>query len=800
MRISYDWLGEIIKPLPSPAETAEVLTQTGLEVESLEGGTAVSFDGLVVGEVLSCEKHPNADRLKLTKVNIGSGEPLSIVCGAPNVAAGQRVIVATIGTTLHPIEGDPFTIKESKIRGELSQGMLCAEDEIGIGHSHDGIRILPEHAEPGLSIENYIQKPKADAVFEIGLTPNRSDATGHIGVARDVYAALYETQGLHFQLPEILNINTQPNPVKIEVLNPEHCLRYSALCFKNIRVGESPEWLRQRLEAVGLKSINNVVDITNYVMMETGQPLHAFDRKAIKGQTLKIRVAQANETISTLDGVERKLSTDDLVIADESEALCIAGVYGGLNSGVSEHTIDILLESACFNPTSVRKTSKRLGLKTDSSFRFERGSDINATLYALQRAAFLLKSIAQAETDGGISDQSFASLEKAEITLTRTYLNTLIGETIPDKTVAEILHRLDFDVKEKSADYWKLTIPTAKVDVKRPADVVEEILRIYGFNKIGFPEQLRSNTVSNDQEQKLRVRDKLQTLLEGNGFNEVLNNSLSSAAYYSESDAGWLVKISNPLSSELDVMRGSLLFGLLENVSYNLNRQVERMKLMEWGKVYAQSSEGFFEENRLGLALTGAIWPENHYKTPDVQCFDFAKGLLDGMFKRLGISVISRACSFVFTQDAMEYVCNQKIVARLGRVDSMQLKRFKIDTAVIFAELYWDVLIELYQKSEVRFSEIPKFPIVRRDLALLVDHQVEFAQLKNIAHKTEKKLLQKVGLFDVYTGDKLPQGKKSYAISFTFRSNEKTLNDQEIDQLMQKLIDAYAKEAGAVLR
>ena len=800
MRISYEWLSEYISPLPTVNETSQILTDIGLEVESVEHLNEFSTKGLVVGEVMICEQHPNADRLKITKVNVGASELLSIVCGAPNVAAGQKVIVATIGAELHPVSGEAFKIKESKIRGELSQGMLCAEDEIGLGESHNGILVLPAYAEIGEPIDAYISKPKSSAVFEIGLTPNRPDAASHFGVARDLYAALYKLEQAQLSPPLLANITIGQNPVSISVQNPEHCLRYSALAFTGIQIKESPDWLKNRLADVGLKSINNVVDITNYVMLETGQPLHAFDSEKLTNNCIIVRAAHENENIITLDGTSRTLLETDLVIADSQQALCIAGVYGGLHSGVSAQTHSIVLESACFNPTSVRKTSKRLGLKTDSSFRFERGSDINATVDALKRAAILLQELAGAQVEGGIFDTISGNTAAHDVELKKEYLSRIIGEKIEHNTVVKILSRLQIEITNETDLAWFLKVPTFKVDVTRPADVAEEVLRIYGFNNIHFPTVMRSNPVANDQDENVRIKARTQSILEGLGFNEVLNNSLSAATFYTEQEQSKLVRMANPLSSELEVMRGSMIFGMLENVAYNQNRQAEDLKLLEWGKTYLQSNGKYFETNHLSLVVTGGAWPETALKTPETSSFQYLKGVAEHILRRLGIDFSIKTTVAETDTNAIEWLVAKKSIGELAMVSAEILKKFNIDQPVAFLDLNWDEVFKFYDKQEIQFTTIPKFPQVRRDLALLIDEATPFEKLRNIAYQTEKKLLKEVNLFDVYKGDKLPANKKSYALSFVFLDEEKTLTDHQIEQIMQKLISNYAKEVGATLR
>jgi len=807
MKISYNWLSGYINPIPSPEETSALLTATGLEVESTDffeshkGG----LKGLIVGEVMSCEQHPNADRLKLTKVDTGSGERLSIVCGAPNVAAGQKVIVATIGTELFPVSGEPFTIKESKIRGELSQGMLCAEDEIGLGVSHAGLLILPADLEVGSPLADYFGVTN-DYTIEIGLTPNRADAASHYGVARDLAAAMYKQQ-TNLVLPETKTRHStdQTGPVKVVITTSDAVIRYSGLSIKGVTVKESPDWLKHALKAIGLRPINTVVDVTNFVLHELGQPLHAFDADKIAGNTIRVKTCDEGTPFITLEGTERKLGRNDLMICDAEKPLCIAGVFGGLESGVSATTSNIFLESATFHPVWVRKTSKAHNLKTDSSFRFERGTDPEITVYALQRAADLIIEVAGGEVvDGGI-DYYPNPVQWTEIDYKWWKMNRLVGEVIPVDQAKAILIKLGIYIAAENEDGVLLRIPPFKVDVKGEADVTEEILRIYGYNTIAIPSQVRNSVKPTQKPDVWKLKNHLSDNLCSIGFTEALNNSLTAGSLkkFADQNPGKVVQVLNPLSSELDILRQSLIPGLCETIAWNKNRQQSDLLLFEWGKTYFRTENGFIENEILCLAASGNTTRENWQSKTQPAGYFFIKGAVERILSLLGIGIqdvtIVATDHPAFT-DAVEFRLKKKVLATVGSVNGALSKEYGIDSPVWIAECNWNTLLNIYKHFQIEYTEVSKFPTVRRDLALLLDAAVGFDQVVQIARQTERKLLRDINLFDVYEGDKLPAGKKSYAVSFTFLDEEQTLKDVQIEKTMSRLIEAYQKELGAELR
>jgi phenylalanyl-tRNA synthetase beta chain len=806
MKISYNWLSRYINPIPTPEETSAILTATGLEVESLDvfeshkGG----LKGLIVGEVMSCVQHPNADRLKLTKVNIGKEDLLAIVCGAPNVETGQKVVVATIGTTLFPLTGESFIIKESKIRGELSQGMLCAEDEMGLGESHAGLLILPTELAAGSSVADYFGV-KNDFVFEIGLTPNRSDAASHFGVARDLAAALYK-QPIQLNLPQLKsqNLITSGTPIKVEIFEKEAVIRYSGISLQGIIVKESPEWLKIALKAIGLRSVNSIVDVTNFVLHELGQPLHAFDSDKISGNTIQVKTCDEGTSFTTLDGTERKLGRNDLMICDAEKPMCIAGVYGGLDSGVSSSTTNIFLESATFHPVWVRKTSKAHNLKTDSSFRFERGTDPEITEYALKRAADLIIEISGGELVEGGMDYYPNPVEWIEIDYSWHKMDRLIGEAIPREEAKAILLRLGIQIKSETKEGILLRIPPFKVDVKGEADITEEILRVYGYNNIAIPSQVRNSVKPLEKPDVWRLKNHLSDNLCSVGFYEVLNNSLSSGSLqkFSKESAG-MVEILNPLSSSLNAMRQSLIPGMCETIAWNRNRQQSDLLLFEWGKIYSKLENGFVEQEILCLAVSGKSGSENWHNKQGESDYFVLKGAVERIFSLLGIEIQSIQIvpveNSAFSQ-IIEFRKKKHVLASLGLIDDALLKEYGIDAPVWVAECNWNNLLNQYKNFHIEYSEVPKFPAVRRDLALLLDDSVKFDQIVQIAKLTEHKLLSEINLFDVYQGNKLPPGKKSYAVSFTFVDPESTLTDHQIEKSMSRLIAAFQKELLAELR
>lgn len=809
MKISYNWLKEYIETDLPAHEVAEMLTFCGLEVESIETYESIEggLKGLVVGEVVTKEKHPDADKLSLTTVNVGTGNLLQIVCGAPNVAAGQKVIVALIGAKLFPSSGDSFEIKKSKIRGALSEGMICAEDEIGLGQSHEGIMVLPPQTPVGMLASDYF-KVVRDIVFEIGLTPNRVDAASHIGVARDLAAVIAVKSGksIKLNLPENSVQASQVNTfsIDVEIKDEAACPRYSGLCIDNIKVGDSPEWLKNKLQAIGIKPINNVVDITNFVLHETGQPLHAFDAEKIKGNKIIVSKPAADQKFVTLDNIERTILTGDLMINNVSEAMCIAGVYGGINSGISANTTKVFLESAYFDASCIRKTSKHHNLKTDASFRFERGTDPSATVYALSRAATLLKEVAGGIISGSLIDHYPKTIAPHLVTLNLKRCHQLIGKEIPSEQIKLILNQLGILIKNQDNEILTLEIPLNKVDVTREADVIEEILRIYGYNNVELPEQMRISLVTKPKPDQENINKKIRKILTGTGFQEILNNSLSNSTYSQKflgSDDASIIKLLNPLSSELDSLRQSMLFGALETISFNINRKNSDLKLFEIGKVYAKVEDKYTESNILSVILCGSQYPELWNTGRDKENFFRIKGTLEIMFKQLGLSPAQKVhAPENIVSGGIEYHLNTKLFAFAGIVKNEVLKAFDIPNEVYFAQINLDDLYKPISNHKVNFAEVSKFPEVRRDLALLIDENIGFDQLVQIAKKHEKTLLKSVQLFDVYQGKNLESGKKSYALSFTLQDDGATLNDKQIDKVMSKLIKAYEEETGATLR
>ncbi|WP_431121486.1 phenylalanine--tRNA ligase subunit beta [Flagellimonas flava] len=806
MKISYNWLKQFLQIDWKAAKTGELLTDLGLEVEGISNFESVKggLNGVVVGHVLTCDKHPNADRLKVTTVDVGAETPLKIVCGAPNVAAGQKVPVATIGTTLYTKEGESWQIKKGKIRGEESHGMICAEDELGLGESHDGIMVLSEALQPGtpcakvFDIEN-------DEVFEIGLTPNRADAMSHFGVARDLRAGL-EQQEIHKGLltPSTSNflIDNRSLKIDVEVIDSDLAPRYCGVTISNLIVQESPDWLKNRLKAIGLSPINNVVDVTNYVLHELGQPLHAFDAAKIKGSKIKVKTLPAGTKFITLDGVERELHQDDLMICDSDNPMCIAGVFGGINSGVTEHTSAIFLESAYFNPVSIRKSAKRHGLNTDASFRFERGIDINMTEYALKRAALLIKEIAGGDISSEVVDLYPKKVQERHVFLTFDKINSLIGQEIPRDTIKSILSSLEIKVNNVTESGLGLTIPNYRVDVEREVDVIEEILRVYGYNNIDYKEKLTASIAQTSKFENHRIQNVVADMLAAQGFYETMTNSLVAAETEQrlESDTN-SVGMLNPLSADLSVLRTQMLSSGLQTIAYNINRQKNDLQLFEFGKTYHKVADQNQENQHLSLFVTGERNRNSWAVGSRTTDFFFLKGTLNSIFERLGLKDIKSApTSEKVLTEGLSYSCGGKQIASFGLVSNGILKKFDIKQEVFYADLDWDAILGLINTQNVVFQEIPKYPEVSRDLALLLDEKISFQQVYDLAWSTEKKLLKNVNLFDVYLGKKLPEGKKSYAVSFTLLDEKKTLTDKQIDKIMSKLMTRYQKELGAELR
>jgi len=807
MNISLNWLKQYINLDLEVNKISEYLTDIGLEVEgiseveSIKGG----LKGIVIGEVLTCNKHPDADRLNVTKVDIGNQDILDIVCGAPNVKAGQKVPVATVGSVLYDGE-ESFKIKKSKIRGEVSEGMICGEDEIGLGDATDGIMVLDDNVKVGTLASEYF-KVENDTIFEIGLTPNRSDAMGHFGVARDLKTVLnYNGSNLELCLPDIKEFKKDNDDLEIsvDIEDSELCPRYSGVTISGVKIDSSPEWLQNRLKSIGLSPINNIVDITNFVLHETGQPLHAFDAEKVLGNKVIVKTLKEKTKFTTLDEVERELSSEDLMICNNSEAMCIAGVFGGLDSGVSDSTTNIFLESAYFNPVSIRKTAKRHTLSTDSSFRFERGCDPNMTIYALKRAAILIKEIAGGEISSEIVDVYPNKIEHFEVELTYSKLDNLIGEKIERESVKSILKDLEIELEKETENGLSLKVPLFRTDVQREVDVIEEILRIYGFNTVKIPTKLNTSISYSDEVNPETLRNTISDLLSSNGFSEIMNNSLTKESYTKlipELEVEQNVKILNPLSQDLNVMRQSMLFSGLENISYNINRKNHDLKLYEFGKTYHKVEEENQERQHLMLLLTGKVnsetWNENNNKTD----FFVLKEKVEHILFRLGITKIkSEKISGYGFSTGLIYKHKKNTIVCFGKVDNKITKSFSIKQDVFYADFNWNIVLDLIQNTKIKYSEVSKFPSIKRDLSLLIDQKVSFKELLQIAKDTEKNILKSVSLFDVYEGDKLPEGKKSYALSFILEDKTKTLTDKYIDKVMSKLISSYENKVGAEVR
>ncbi|MEQ3665722.1 MULTISPECIES: phenylalanine--tRNA ligase subunit beta [unclassified Olleya] len=809
MKISYNWIKQFIKIDWTPEQTSELLTDLGLEVEGLDLYQSVKggLDGVVVGEVLTCVQHSNADKLKVTTVNIGQDQPVQIVCGAPNVAAGQKVPVATIGTTLYTEEGEAWTIKKGKIRGEESHGMICAEDELGLGKSHDGILVLPEDTVVGTPCADLFEVEN-DQVFEIGLTPNRADAMSHFGTARDLKAGLQQ-KGINVELitPSVsaYHVDSRTLKIDVDVLNKELAPRYCGVTISGLKVETSPEWLQNRLKAIGLSPINNVVDITNYVLHDLGQPLHAFDASKITGNKVEVKTLPTGTKFTTLDGVERELHEDDLMICNAEKPMCIAGVFGGIDSGVTEHTTNIFLESAYFNPVSVRKTAKRHGLNTDASFRFERGIDPKITEYALKRAALLIQEIAGGEITSDIADIYPNKIEDFQVRLSFDKVTKLIGQEIPTETIKSILTSLDIKINSVTETGLGLTIPAFRNDVTREADVIEEILRVYGYNNIETSSKLNASISNASRFEDYKLQNLVGNQLAAQGWFEIMANSLTSANYLKLTEqlkAEHNVEMLNPLSQDLGVMRQTLLFSGLEALSHNINRRQTNLKFFEFGKTYHDYNGTREEYKHLSLLVTGFKTEENWSNAPQVKTnFFYLKGTIASVLERLGITRYQESATTndVFSE-GLQFSIGRDTLVNFGVLKSKIAKHFDITQDIFYADFNWDTIIEVAKRNKIKFTAIPKYPEVRRDFALLLDQNVTFDSLQAIAKKTEKQLLKKVNLFDVYQGKNLPEGKKSYAVSFTFMDERQTLTDKVVDKIMNKLQNNFEKQLGAELR
>lgn len=821
MNISYKWLKEYVDFTLTPQEVADALTSEGLEVDSLEEVAAIrgGLKGIVVGEVLTCEPHPNSDHMHVCSVNLGADDPVQIVCGASNIAVGQKVMVATIGCVLY--DGDQeFKIKKSRLRGVDSFGMICAEDEIGVGNDHSGIIVLPQDVKPGTPAAEYYNL-ESDYVIEVDITPNRSDACSHYGVARDLYAWLkrngYETS-LHRPDVDDFAVDNEELNIDIDVQNFEACPRYCAVTIKNCNVKESPEWLKKKLETIGLRSINNIVDITNYIMMAYGQPLHCFDADMIKGNKVVVRTMPEGTPFITLDGVEHKLSDRDLAICNAEEPMCIAGVFGGKGSGTYETTKDVLFESAYFNPTWIRKSARRHGLSTDASFRFERGIDPQGQIYALKQAAILAKQLAGGTISMQIKDVKQKDAEDFIVDLNYEYAFNLIGKQLDKNVVKEIVTSLEMKILEDREDGIKLAVPPYRVDVTRTCDVVEDILRIYGYNNVEIPSAINSTlTIEGEEDRSHKLKDVVSEQLVGYGFNEVMNNSLTKISYYEPLEQLSLdngVKIVNPLSSDLGVMRQTLLFGGLENVQRNLNRKIEDIRFFEFGNCYhynAAKADGdnhmsaYSEEYHMGIWLAGKREHNSWVKAnEEVNVFEL-KAHVENIFRRLGVEksalVIKEVGEGDLLSKALEYSArNGKTIAVVGIVKSAIARKFDIDGGVFYADINWSNLMKLTRKNKVVYSKLSKYPPVSRDLALLVNNTVKFADIESIAFNTEKKLLKSVELFDVYEGKNIAEGMKSYAVNFVLEDSERTLTDERVDKVMKSILNNLTRQIGAQQR
>ena len=818
MKISYNWLKQYIDINIEPGKLSTILTDIGLEVEGMEKFQSVKggLEGLVIGEVVTCEQHSNADKLSVTTVNIGNNELLPIVCGAPNVAMGQKVVVATVGTTLYKAD-DSFIIKKAKIRGQVSEGMICAEDELGLGTSHEGIIVLPANVEVGMKASEYFQI-EDDIVYEIGLTPNRSDATSHIGTARDLVAGLnqlYNTRSYSLSLPSVDNFKVDNNNLDIDVIveDIEACPRYSGVSISGIKVGESPDWMKLKLNSIGVRPINNIVDITNYVLHETGQPLHAFDADEIVGGKVIVRKMAKDTPFITLDEIERKLDHNDLMICNQEGGMCIAGVFGGTKSGVNNDTVNIFLESAYFDSKHIRKTSKRHGLQTDASFRFERGADPNITVYALKRAASLIKELAGGSISSNIKDIYPKHIVPWNVDIVLSNVDRLIGSRIDKETIKSILTDLEVEVVEFNEDSMKLLVPTFKVDVTREADIVEEILRIYGYNNIEITGKLNSSISSRPIPDLEKIHNSIADYLVGQGLSEIMNNSLTKAEFVEASNdftTNNNVNLLNPLSKDLSVLRQSLLFGGLETVAYNINRKLPNLGIFEFGKTYSlnhkfEKSDGiknYIEEKHLMILATGkasgSSWGNSDKK---VDIYNIT-GIVNSVFTKMGILkklslVETHSDSFNYS---LQYILNENILADVSIVSKKLLNQFDIRQEVICADINWTKLIRYSKFRDVAYKPVSKFPAVKRDLSLVLDKHIRFNELRDAAMKIERKLLKNVDLFDIYEGSNISEGKKSYALSFILQDESSTLTDKIIDKTMKRILTVYEQQFSAQLR
>ncbi len=818
MNISYNWLKDYINLDLSPAKVAATLTQLGLEtgsveeVEQIKGG----LRGIIIGEVITCHKHPNSDHLSVTTVNIGNSDNLPIVCGAPNVAAGQKVVVATVGTVLYKGE-EQFTIQKSKIRGEVSMGMICAEDEIGLGNDHSGIMVLNADAIPGTPASTYF-KIQSDYVLEVDLTPNRIDSASHIGVARDLAATLSQNSSVKYCRPNIDHFSTDNQNLSIPVTieDSQACSRYCGVTISDVTVKESPEWLKNRLKAIGLNPINNIVDVTNYVLYETGQPLHAFDASVITGGKVIVRTLEAGTKFVTLDGVERELSDKDLMICNSEEPMCIGGVFGGLHSGVKESTTHVFLESAYFNPVYIRKTARRHGLNTDASFRFERGVDPNGTMYTLKRAALLIKEVAGGTISSDVVDvvADPSILASFPVTVTYSNINRLIGKEIPKETLKNILLSLEIEIKSETSDGLELAVPPYRVDVKREADIIEEILRIYGYNNVEPNKSIKSAIQHAPRPDKMKLQNLISEMFTARGFNEIMSNSLTKISYYDQLETFKpenTVRLFNPLSSDLNGMRQTLLFCGLEAINRNTNFRNADLKLYEFGNVYHFDGSKTFdnpvknysEEEHISIWITGKKEAGNWAIKEEPTSFFTLKANVENILTRIGVAVENCAIESISNDiysEGLEYRYNNVSICQIGYVGKKILKKMDVSSDVFYGNLRWTVILKAIKNHKAAYAPLKKYPEVRRDLALLIDKNVQFSTIKALAFKAERQILKSVNIFDVYQGANLPDGKKSYAVSFILQDDEKTLNDKQIEKTVNRLISVYEREVGAQIR
>jgi phenylalanyl-tRNA synthetase beta chain len=807
MTISYKWLSEYLPVAVEPERLGRILTSIGLEVESMQAYEEVKggLKGLLIGEVLSTEKHPNADKLTLTKVDIGNGEPLQIVCGAPNVAAGQKVIVATVGTTIYPSTGDPLTMKVAKIRSVESHGMICAEDEIGLGSSHAGIMVLPADVRTGTRAADYFH-PYDDTIYEIGLTPNRMDAMSHWGVARDVcaYLAHHEKKDIKPKIPNTNGWKTDSKTVsiKVSVENTKACPRYSGVGIANVKITGSPKWLQQKLKAIGLRPINNIVDITNFIQHETGQPLHAFDADRLAGKKIVVKNLPEGTKFVTLDEKERKLSAEDLMICDGEGGVCIAGVFGGLHSGVTENTKNIFLESACFDAVTTRKTSFRHGLRTDAASRFEKGTDISATVNVLKRAAGLIKEICGGEIASEVVDIYPHQQLKTEVAVKWHFIKKLSGKNYHPDAVKNILVNLGFEVLKEGIDELRVAVPYSKPDISLPADLVEEIVRIDGLDNIEIPGAITITPSVEENYAKETFREKVAGYLVGLGFNEMLTNSITNAAYFSEEEKQGMVKMLNSLSAELNILRNSLFETSLEVVAHNLNHRNQSLRLFEFGKAYGTSGPGKYSESeKLCLVVTGNLTGDNWQQKNSPASFYYLKGAVESLLSILGIKeAVPKELEVPKLDSHIVYEIDKEVIAGLGEVKRSVLERFGIRQPVFFAGLNWELVSDLASKQKAGIKALPRYPAVQRDLSMVIDRQMSWESVKATVQKTKLDRLKEIHLFDIFESEKLGTGKKSMAVNFTFQDEEKTLTDKEIDEWMGKIMSTLEKELQAEIR